>query len=147
MIKYYVQHNLLDSFEHSDFDAIVHGCNCFHTMGAGIAGEIARRFPVAVEADKKTEYGDWSKLGDYSFAPTVYGDIINGYTQYRPGRCPKDQLYANIRQLFTKLNVDYKGKMLGIPKIGAGIAGGNWDEIAEIIQDVTPDVGIVVVYL
>ncbi|EQA7786833.1 macro domain-containing protein [Acinetobacter baumannii] len=147
MISYYVQHDLLASFQHNDFDAIVHGCNCFHTMGAGIAAAIAKTFPVALEADKRTEYGDWSKLGDYSLAKTVNGDIINGYTQYRPGKCPKSQLYSNIEALFTKLNIDYAGKIIGIPKIGAGIAGGDWEEIAEIIQSCTPDVKIIVLYL
>ncbi|UQS94096.1 hypothetical protein ABNavy71_019 [Acinetobacter phage AB-Navy71] len=147
MIKQYVNYDLLDAFEHNDFDAIVHGCNCFHTMGAGIAGAIAKRFPVAVEADKKTEYGDWSKLGDVSIATTVNGDIINAYTQYRPGKCPTHQLYENIRATFTLINSKYAGKSIGIPKIGAGIAGGNWQEIAEIINDVTPDVKIYVLYI
>lgn len=27
------------------FDVIVHGCNCFHAMGAGIAKTIATAFP------------------------------------------------------------------------------------------------------
>ena len=28
---------------------LIHGCNCFHTMGAGIARQIVREFPQALE--------------------------------------------------------------------------------------------------
>ncbi len=148
MILYYVQIDLLKAFQHNDFDAIVHGCNCFHMMGAGIAGSIAKTFPCALEVDKKTtDLGDWSKLGDYSVSETVNGDIINAYTQFGPGKCPTNQLYKNIKTVFEKINSEYKNKIIGIPKIGAGIAGGNWDDIAKIIQTATPDVKIVVCYM
>lgn len=33
---------------------LIHGCNCFHTMGAGIARQIAQEFPQALETDKMT---------------------------------------------------------------------------------------------
>lgn len=148
MILYYVNEDLLASFQHSDLDAIVHGCNCFHTMGSGIARKIAIEFPEALEADIKAwEKGDWSKLGNYSIADTVYGKIINAYTQFNPGLCPPHELYDNIKKVFTKINSDFKGKIIGIPKIGAGIAGGNWEIIAQIIQEATPDVKIVVFYI
>lgn len=146
MILYYVENDLLNAFEHGDFDAIVHGCNCFHTMGAGIAGQIKNRFFMAYQADLKTEFGDWTKMGTYSKAEFTFGDLINGYTQFRPGRMPVNDLYANIRTLFTTLNKDYAGKIIGVPKIGCGIAGGDWNEVAKIIQETTPDVKIVVVY-
>lgn len=147
MIRQYVHGNVLEAFSENKFDGIVQGCNCFHLMGAGFAAQIAKEYPVAVEADNKTEHGDWSKLGTYSVADTVNGVIINGYTQFRPGRSPADVLYANIRELFTDLNKQYAGKVFGIPKIGAGIAGGDWETIAEIIQEVTPNLGIDVYYV
>ena len=148
MILQYVNADLLNSFQHYDLDGIVHGCNCFHTMGAGIAGAIAKEFPVALEADKKkTICGDWDKIGTYSIADTAYGKIINAYTQYTPGRAPKTNLYSAIEKVFTKLNSDFSGKILGIPKIGSGIAGGNWDEIVEIINNVTPDLKLIIFYI
>lgn len=45
---------------------LIHGCNCFHTMGAGIARQIAREFPQALETNKMTAYGDPDKLGTLS---------------------------------------------------------------------------------
>ena len=51
-----------------EFDVIVHGCNCFCTMGAGIAKTIKQKFPAAYEADLQTVNGDKSKLGQISWA-------------------------------------------------------------------------------
>ena len=69
-----------------DFDIIVHGCNCFCTMGAGIAKVIKAAFPQAYEADLATPRGDRAKLGTCSFAeierdgtPLI---VVNAYTQF-----------------------------------------------------------------
>lgn len=147
MIEKYVNGDLLLAFQESELDAIVHGCNCFHAMKSGIAAQISSQFSIAYDADRKTEYGCWGKLGDYSRAVTVYGEIINAYTQFRPGKYPEHLLYSNIERVFTQLNSDYAGKRIGIPKIGAGIAGGNWDEIVKIIEKCTPDLKICIYYI
>ena len=39
------------------FDVIIHGCNCFCTMGAGIAASIRLEFPEALSADADTKKG------------------------------------------------------------------------------------------
>ena len=69
-----------------DFDVIVHGCNCFCTMGAGIALAIKSTFPDAYQSDLKPSKGDRSKLGSYSTA-TIQSKghqiiVVNAYTQY-----------------------------------------------------------------
>lgn len=155
MIIGYVKQDLLEALNQERFRAIVHGCNCFHTMGAGVAKAIAKSYPSAVEADRRqTIMGDISKLGRCSVT-TVPMDklIINGYTQYRPGKCPTEQLYTSIQKLFTTLNrdwqctfmpLDHKHNLIAIPRIGAGIAGGDWKEIERIINESTPDIYIVV---
>ena len=53
-------------------DVIIHGCNCFCTMGAGIARSIKECFPEAYEADCKTKRGKLSKLGSLSFATDMW---------------------------------------------------------------------------
>lgn len=50
---------------------LIHGCNCFHTMGAGIARQIVREFPQALETDKMTAYGDPDKLGTLSLVGSI----------------------------------------------------------------------------
>lgn len=152
-----VKGNLLDMFEERRFTAIAHGANCFHTMGAGIAGQIAQRYPFAVKADQWHHVcGDRNALGDYSVDFNVHGTLLNLYTQYRPGRELTVTLYAAIGNAFLKVNADSLPRLdfgvnrgarplIGIPKIGSGIAGGNWEEIAEIINAATTDLDIVVI--
>ena len=128
------------------YDAITHGCNCFNTMGAGIAAQIAKAFPDAAKIDKLTIEGDFNKLGTLGYTieecneKMVY--IINSYTQYYPG--PNFDLDA-IKLCFRKINHIFKGKHVGIPLIGAGIAGGDWKEISEVIKKETPNIKITVV--
>ncbi len=135
----------------SDFDAIVHGCNCFCAMGAGIARQIKDIWPEAYQADKDTKKGDKSKLGTYSKADIIIKDkmltIINAYTQYDYGfkRDVPPVDYDAIRKVFRQINSDFKGKKISIPKIGAGLAGGDWNKIQSIIEQETSDLDMTIV--
>ena len=133
-----IQGDLLKLAREGQFDVIVHGCNCFCTMGAGIARQIADRFPQSLKADQATRSGDRSKLGDYTKADIRLPDhrltIVNGYTQFDfsgPGVLAD---YDAIDRLFRKLKIDFSGQRIGYPKIGAGLAGGDWERIARIID-------------
>lgn len=120
------------------FDVIVHGCNCFCNMGAGIAKTIKKQFPEAYAADQETLPADHAKLGSYSQASIVRGDtrfiIVNAYTQYdwRGNSVKAD--YAAIRKVFASLRHDFAGLRIAYPLIGAGLARGDWDQIAAIID-------------
>jgi O-acetyl-ADP-ribose deacetylase (regulator of RNase III) len=147
-----VQGDLIGMFKERQFNFIAHGCNCFHRMGAGVAGQIAKEFPEAFDEDKtSSNYADSSKLGGVTAVGTVYGGIINAYTQYLPGKSDPELLYDSIYRVFRLIDnkamlagFDYK-PIIGIPMIGAGIAGGDWDIIKNIIDLATPSVNIVVV--
>lgn len=133
-----VSGDLLQLAIDNHFDVIVHGCNCFCTMGAGIAASIRSEFPEALRADADTIKGDRSKLGSYSCATVRRNDhtitIINGYTQYSHSGKGILVDYEAVRNLFAKLKKDYSGKRFGYPKIGAGLAGGDWNIISAIID-------------
>jgi len=131
-----IKGNLITLGQTDRFDVIVHGCNCLNIMEAGIAKQIKFHFPVAYLIDKATTKGDRSKLGDYSHAiirANGYNVIVvNAYTQYNYG--PGVQIdYDAIRSVFRKIKEDFRGLKIGYPKIGAGLGGGNWDEIQSII--------------
>lgn len=121
------------------FDVIVHGCNCFCTMSAGIARAIQDEFPEAYAADLVTVKGDRNKLGDYSFATVRRQEheitIINGYTQFNYHGDSVLVDYDAVERLFTKIKQQFSGRRIGYPKIGAGLAGGDWDRISRIIDD------------
>lgn len=129
--------NLLDAFDQSKFDAIVHGCNCFHAMGSGIAGQIAQRYPQAPEQDRRTTRGDAAKLSRYTVCKLPQGRIVNLYTQYKPGA---DFLPSLFPAAIRKLNYDFGGQTLGIPLIGCGIGGGDWEYVMNVLLQEGPDV-------
>jgi len=121
------------------FDVIVHGCNCFCSMGAGVALSIKEEFPEAYAADLVTIKGDRNKLGDFSQTTVKRADheitIINGYTQFHFHGEEVLLDYDAVRKIFRKIKQQFHGKRTGYPKIGAGLAGGDWDRISQIIQE------------
>ncbi|TDN36667.1 phosphatase [Hymenobacter sp. UV11] len=121
-----------------EFDVLVHGCNCFCTMGAGIAKTVKQAFPAAYEADLTTIAGDKNKLGSYSVAQaTTKGKpltILNAYTQYHWRGSGRKVDYDAVRQVFRQIKKNFSGKRIGYPAIGAGLAGGDWSVIAAIIE-------------
>lgn len=133
-----IQGDLLELAAAGHFDVIVHGCNCHHTMGAGIAKQIKARFPEAYAADLATPKGS-GKLGGISRADIVCGGrlltVVNAYTQdHWKGRGVKAD-YAAIRSAFGEIKRCFGGRRIAYPKIGAGLAGGDWAVIAAIIEE------------
>ena len=71
--------------------------------------------------------------------------IINAYTQYGYGR---DKVYVDydaIRSCMREIKTKYAGKRIGLPKIGAGLAGGDWGIISGIIDEELEGEDVVVV--
>ena len=138
-----VKGDLLARARDGRYDAIAHGCNSFCRMEAGIAKQVKEQFPQAYRADQMTIPKMGEKLGKYSLAFISEGDftLINAYTQYD---CKGDNNvdYEAIRNVFSLINRDFPGRFIGIPAIGAGLAGGDWDRISRIINRVTPDIHI-----
>lgn len=126
----------------SDESVIVHGCNCFNTMGSGIARQIRKQYPKAYNIDQKTVRGDISKLGTFthSLNENMNGDavfVVNAYTQHRYGR---DKVYADydaIEDVFVKICEWFPHKVIALPKIGCGLAGGSWEVVSEILERVS----------
>lgn len=121
----YIKGDLIALAKTGMFDVIGHGCNCFNVMGAGIALQIKREFPIAYKEDCKTTKGYKKKLGSYTRANITLDNIsftiLNLYTQYGVGYGSCD--YNAIRDCLTKVNIEYKNKKIGLPKIGSGLAG------------------------
>ncbi len=133
-----IKGDLIELAEKGDFDVIIHGCNCFCSMDAGIAKSIKLKFPEAYEADLKTIKGDRSKLGSISYVEVeiIIGKLIlvNGYTQYDWKGSGIKADYNAIRKVFKNVKEQFAGLRIGYPAIGAGLGGGNWDIIYEIIK-------------
>ena len=136
----------------SDCQVIAHGCNCYAVWGAGIAKQIKELYPFAYDADRdflfKSPVRD--KLGNISFSRVWKEDgslksdcfVYNLYTQLGYGR---DRVYVDYDAVMSsfilmKLNLKqnplwfYDDVKIGIPKIGCGLAGGNWELVKSIIE-------------
>lgn len=133
-----IEGDLIALAKSGKFDVIVHGSNCFHTMGGGIALQIKNHFPAAYQIDCNTKKGDIEKLGTYSKAIITIDDrkltIVNAYTQFGYGGNLRQVNYEAVAQLFNKIKNDFIGKKIGYPMIGAGLAGGDWKVISAIID-------------
>lgn len=122
-----INDDLIDLAKNGNFDVIIHGCNCFCTMGAGIAKVIKQEFPEAYLPDLQTEVGSREKLGSYSLASITRNDInfiiVNAYTQYNwRGKGMKAD-YLAIRSFFSKIKQDFYSCKIAYPMLGAGLAG------------------------
>jgi O-acetyl-ADP-ribose deacetylase (regulator of RNase III) len=130
--------NLLDLAEYGEFDLIVHGVNCFNTMGGGIAREIRDRYPAAAAADAATVRGDYTKLGNWTVGLNDLGDrkflIINAYTQYEMSKGEDVFEYVAFQLILQKLVKLYGNYRIGLPYIGTGLAGGDKGIIIPMIE-------------
>ena len=142
---------------------LIHGCNCFCTFGAGFAFQLKKAFPRAYNEDLKTKRGDISKLGSFtSFQLNNIITIINAYTQYGYGKdkktiaynikpqlkiidknFPQEQqfIYGAFINILLTLNEKFPDSEYDfrLPKIGSGLAGGDWDIIEDIIIKLNPN--------
>lgn len=149
MINTYIKGNIVEIFRAGN--DIAHGCNCHCMMAAGIAGQLAQNFLQIPEADD-LEDDYWQnrrdKLGKFTIATHDNGKNVcyNLYTQYHGG---PNLDYGALLNCFMNLNMvrtkESIKRSLFIPRIGAGIAGGDWKIIEKLINIATPDIEVVVV--
>ncbi|MCA9060340.1 MAG: macro domain-containing protein [Planctomycetaceae bacterium] len=134
-----VQGDLIQLALDCKFDVIIHGCNCQCTMGAGIAKSIKAAFPEAFAADQETNKGDRNKLGTISFASVTRDGheitVVNGYTQFHWRGPGVKADYDAIRAVMARIRQEFSGRKIGYPRIGAGLAKGDWSQIAAIIDE------------
>ncbi|AVP96829.1 phosphatase [Ahniella affigens] len=134
-----VRGDLLQLARAGQFDVVIHGCNCQCQMGKGIALAIKSEFPEAYEADQATLKGLQAKLGTISVAqihrPSFSFTIVNAYTQFHWRGSGVKADYEAIRSAMRLVKQRFSGKRIGYPKLGAGLAGGDWSTISLIIEE------------
>lgn len=180
--------DLIKLAQQGEFDVIAHGCNCFCTMGAGIAPQMAKAFgcdqfekerlyeqvheidglEYTVETGNK---GDINKLGTIDYKKISFNKerghriggyslpkpdsiieftVVNAYTQYSYGSNHADGVarpldYEALTLCMRKMNKVFAGKHIGLPQIGSGLAGGNWNRISSIIEQELRDCKVTIV--
>lgn len=129
-----IKKDIITALFQGDFEVLVHGCNCFNKMGKGLALQIQQRIPDAYNLDQKSKRGDITKLGTIA---TVYNSkrdqyVVNAYTQYRWGRDTYD--YDAITKCLELVAKSFPDKVIGMPRLGCGLADGSWRIVEGIIE-------------
>lgn len=130
MALFYTKGNLLTSEEFY----IMHGCNNQGFMESGIAAQIKKKYPIVYKEYRRHHEMEGLPLGSFHLVDVdPHRRVINAITQTQGG-IPVS--YDAINKIFTDLNtVNLRPfKRIGIPKIGAGVAGGSWEIISKIIE-------------
>ncbi len=118
---------------------IAHSVNCRGTFGRGVAGQIARLYPdVRTHYLKKYDEKGWN-LGEVQFIL-----MLNNESEFIFANVAGQDDYGTY-----KVQVDYEALEDGLatvftfaeemclpvamPKIGCGLAGGDWERVERII--------------
>jgi O-acetyl-ADP-ribose deacetylase (regulator of RNase III) len=132
-----VKGDLIQLGKDNEFDIIMHGCNCYNTMGAGVAYQIQANFPDAKLADDETVRGDAGKLGTYTIGMSGRLVILNCYTQFGMSRGEAEDVfeYNAFERVLDKIQYRFGKWRIGMPMIGMGLAGGDKDRILAMIEN------------
>lgn len=140
MIKI-VEGNILDATE----DIIGHQVNCQGVMGAGLAKQIRNKYPNVYEGYKsKCNNNDKENiLGDCQIIVAEDGKFIaNLFGQYSYGTGITQTNYQALLAALLSLkgNAQYHDHSVALPYgIGCGLAGGDWNIVHSMIQEVFKD--------
>lgn len=124
---------------------LIHGCNCQSTWGSGLAKQLKTAFPAAFEADKNDKRTKSQKIGDFSHCKIGDLTIINAYTQFDYGTNYRRAEYGSIKRAFECIFSYWpylKDEKMATVKIGAGLGGGEWPIIEDIINEVINFYGV-----
>lgn len=129
---------------------LLHGVNCKGAFGAGVALQIGLKYPKVRDAYLKRHRSSGWRLGDLQGVRVSSSEsplwVVNAATQLNYGRGECHVNYDAVRTCVSK-TLDWctkQGYLLAMPMIGAGLAGGSWEVIENILLDVSKDVNIYV---
>jgi O-acetyl-ADP-ribose deacetylase (regulator of RNase III) len=119
---------------------IAHGCNCRGGFGSGVAGQVARLYPQAREAYLAKYKSEGWQLGEVQYVSIIEHRtslwVANMATQDTYGGPGVHVDYEAVKNCFDNLLAFAEGVYaVSIPKIGAGLGGGDWEIIESIIVD------------
>jgi len=129
----YIQGDLLKAPE----IVIIHGCNCKGVMGSGVAKLIKEQHPLAFKEYRKVFEETGLFLGDVIWVHSNNKIIANCLTQQDFGTDKVQVDYDAVECCMTEINrncIVHGITAVAMPKIGAGLAGGDWNIIEKIIE-------------
>ena len=142
-----VKGDLFEAVAEQSNVVIAHVCNDKSVMGAGFVIPLSKRFPVAREkylAEKVLNLG-YAQIVPVDDEKKIY--VANMIAQHGVGPDANGKppiRYAALCSAMILVAGVAKVARLSIhaPKFGAGLAGGNWDFIATLIEELWTSQGI-----
>lgn len=131
---------------------ILSGCNSRNSNGSGLARSLAEKWP-RVKERYHSFYADkgYLDLGDFD-AVFITNKTPNGRPLYVVNMITQDKfgydgiLYVSyaaievgVTNLVRMINRNNLEKSIHTPKIGCGLAGGDWDIVVDIFKRVIPE--------
>lgn len=129
----------------ANLPALAHGCNCRGAMGAGIANVFKDKYPNMYTQYKSVCFRTDFQPGDvFIWVPEKAGDpiIFNLATQFNPG---PDAKYSHIAISLNQAIIEAKKwdiKVIGLPRIGCGIGGLDWNIVKTILEELATDIDL-----
>lgn len=123
--------------------AFAHGVNCVGVMGAGIAKEFRRRWPMMYEYYREPRILAWIEPGDC--LPWVQDDrtplqpvatVFNLATQYNIGPHARYDWLEQALDRMCEIASYSSVTSIAMPAIGCGIGGLAWDRVRSVVEDV-----------
>lgn len=122
---------------------IGHQVNCRRVMSAGLAKQVKSKFPQVFTSYSK--HCSATCLGKVQ-AIRVSDELViaNLFAQLNYGTSSRQTDYDAMRSCLTKL-VEYRDSHFpNLPiylpfGIGCGLAGGDWDVVSQMIEEIIPD--------
>ncbi len=130
---------------------VLHCCNDIGGWGSGFVLALSRRWPLAEKAYRawyRADLGNFLNEGIVVLGPLLLGEVqfvcvhpeiwvanLIGQHGVRSYTNPRPIDYDSFRYGFQKVEAFAKAKAASVhmPRMGAGLAGGDWDTIEKII--------------
>lgn len=143
---------------------IPHVCNNIDLFGAGFAAQVAEKFPLVKENYHLLGKNFLKNNLGYSQIVKVYEDPkfkhrlffvnmiaqngVRGGSNYRPLKYPAliKSMLSLSNYIVTQTGFSNKTENVEIhaPKFGSGLAGGNWNFITDLIEDIWANYSVTV---
>ncbi len=119
--------------------AFGHGCNCQKTMGSGVAKAVKDTYPELTFVDKMDARAPIERLGEITTVKLKNGkrgyNLYSQFEYFPRGICHLDYDALESALIYTTEDMIKNGlQTLALPKIGAGLAGGDWNRILPILE-------------
>lgn len=141
----YIKGNLLDI----EKGILVHQVNTLGIMGAGIALQIKRKWPILYDGYKEICEKNLFKIGDVWFYtedlrinPDLVIANLFGQKYLGKGATIIDAYHLALPEI-QKYSDKIRLPIYFPYKIGCGLAGGDWNVVSNLIEKYCPDVTIV----